>query len=250
MGPPAVLLVPPAGPAAAAADAGGRGGGPPATLGPTEAELNEYFAKMAPKVKGAIVLVGESRVAPFVETESPKRRDDEAARRQYNPDPNAPPAPGRGGRGNPPAGGRGAQAAADPSQPVRLTGAQLLDVIEHGLALDRPSTFSGLMLRYDSSRPRGERVVEVRLSNGVPIDPGKEYLLAMTDFLAQGGDGYTMLAKGKDLTITNTLLRDALVEDARRRGAAKQPLIVPPPGRLVDVSAARRASNASTRSAG
>jgi 2',3'-cyclic-nucleotide 2'-phosphodiesterase/3'-nucleotidase len=131
---------------------------------------------------------------------------------------------------------------------VKLSGAQLLDVIEHGLALERPSTFSGLQLRYDSSRPRGERVVEARLANGESIDPGKEYVLAMTDFLAQGGDGYTMIAKGKDLTITNTLLRDALIDDARRRGSAKLPLVVPPPGRLVDVSAAKRAS--ATRPAG
>src|SRR5262245_59764803 len=111
---PAVLLVPPTGPApAGAADAAGGRGGPPATLGPTEAELNAYSAKMAPKIKGAIVLVGESRVAPFVEVEGAKRRDDETARRQYNPDPNAPPGAGRGGRGNAPAGGgRGAQQAA------------------------------------------------------------------------------------------------------------------------------------------
>jgi 2',3'-cyclic-nucleotide 2'-phosphodiesterase/3'-nucleotidase len=131
---------------------------------------------------------------------------------------------------------------------VRLTGAQLLDVIEHGVGLDRPSIFSGVTLRYDSSRPRGERVVEARLSDGKPIDPAGTYLLAATDFLAQGGDGYTMLAKGKDLTVTSILLRDALADDARRRAAAKQPLVAPPAGRLVDVAPVKtRAASTSAR---
>jgi hypothetical protein len=93
---------------------------------PTEAELNDYFTKMAPRVKGGIVLVGESRVAAFVETENAKRRADDAARAQYNPDPNAPAGAGRGGRGGQPGGGgRGAAPEATPGAPVRLTAGQV-----------------------------------------------------------------------------------------------------------------------------
>jgi Zn-dependent M28 family amino/carboxypeptidase len=96
-------------------------------LGPTEEELTAYFTKLAPRVKGAIVLVGESRVAGFVETENAKRRTDLEARCQYNFDPEACKDVGRGGRGNPPAaaGGRGAQQAAPPAQPVRLSTGQV-----------------------------------------------------------------------------------------------------------------------------
>ncbi len=83
---PAVLLVAPTGPPAPVAPeaAGNRAGaGPPPLLGPTEEELTAYFTKMAPKVKGAIVLVGESRVANFLEVENAKRRPDTTARCQY-----------------------------------------------------------------------------------------------------------------------------------------------------------------------
>src|SRR5262245_54769525 len=79
---------------------------------PTEAELKDYFTKMAPKVASAIVLVGSWTPPPFPESEPAKRRDDQQGKAQYNPDPNAPPAAGRGaGRGGnnaPAAGGRGA----------------------------------------------------------------------------------------------------------------------------------------------
>ena len=64
---------------------------------------------MAPKVKGAAVLVGAPCVPDFVETENAKRRDDAQVKAQYNPDPNAPPAAGRGGnRGGGGGAGRGA----------------------------------------------------------------------------------------------------------------------------------------------
>jgi len=140
---PAVNLVAPRGPQApppapdpnAPAGGGGAGGGRgrggaqgPTFLGPTEAELNAYFATMAPKVKGAVVLVGAARVPNFEEVPPAKRRDDEQMKRQYNPDPNAAGGQGAGGRGGnrgggggggQGAGGRGA-AAADPSQPARL----------------------------------------------------------------------------------------------------------------------------------
>src|SRR5262245_28939121 len=69
---PAVNLIAPAGPRG---DADGRGGAAPG-LGPTEDELNQYFSQMAPKIKGAIVLVGAAQVPAFVETEGAKRRDD------------------------------------------------------------------------------------------------------------------------------------------------------------------------------
>ena len=117
---PAVMLVAPTGPPAPVAPeaAGGRGGaGPPPLLGPTEEELTAYFTKLGPRIKGAMVLVGESRVAGFVETENAKRRADTAARCQYNFDPATcpPPDAGRGGRG-----GRG-DAPAAAGGPVRLS---------------------------------------------------------------------------------------------------------------------------------
>jgi hypothetical protein len=120
--------------------------------GPTEAELTAYFAQVAPRVKNAIVLVGESRVAPFVENENAKRRTDEAARAQYNPDPNAPPGAGRGGRGG--GGGRGAgQPEAVPGQPVRLTGQQVNARVAEFLMT------SGVAVRVNDSGRRHQQII-------------------------------------------------------------------------------------------
>lgn len=80
---PAVNLVTPVGPEPPAA--AGRGGAAPTRLGPTQAELDAYFTQMAPKVKGAIVLVGASRVPAFLEVEATKRRNDEQTQRQVQP---------------------------------------------------------------------------------------------------------------------------------------------------------------------
>ena len=157
---PAVVLVTPTGPPAPPPPpdaAGGRGGGLPAPLGPTEEELTAYFTKMAPKIKGAIVLVGDSRVAPFVEVEGAKRRNDEQARQQYNPDPNAPPGAGRGGRGGrgdqPAAGGRGAQAAPQPGQPVRLGANQVNQRVAEFLLKN------GAAVRVNDSARRHQQII-------------------------------------------------------------------------------------------
>jgi hypothetical protein len=122
---------------------------------PTEEELNAYFAKMAPRVKGAIVLVGESRVAPFLETENAKRRADDAARAQYNPDPNAPPGAGRAGRGGQGGGGgRGAgQPEAAPGQPVRLSAGQVNTRLTEYLVK------TGAAVRVNGSERRHQQII-------------------------------------------------------------------------------------------
>ena len=150
---------PPPPPAAPGAGGGGRGRGGqtgPTFLGPTEEELNAYFAEMAPKVKGAVVLVGASRVAPFVETENAKRREDEAARRQYNPDPNAPQAAGqgRGGqRGGGEGAGRGAQPQTPPAGPVRLSTNQVNQRVADFLVK------SGAAIRVNDAARRHSQII-------------------------------------------------------------------------------------------
>ncbi len=133
----AVHLVTPMGPvveAPVAADVTGRGGAGRGSavqrLGPTQAELDAYFASIEARVRGGIVLVGAHTHVPFQENPPAKRRDDDQMRAQFNPDPNA--APGEAGRGNraggpaggPARGGARGQAPA-PEGPPRLTAAQV-----------------------------------------------------------------------------------------------------------------------------
>jgi 5'-nucleotidase len=55
-----------------------------------------------------------------------------------------------------------------------------------------------LTFTWDNNAPRGEQVVEMRL-NGQPLDPAKTYRVAVNSFLADGGDGFSVLKEGRDL---------------------------------------------------
>lgn len=78
----------------------------------------------------------------------------------------------------------------------KLTGEAILDAIEHGISA-YPATegifpqIAGINFVFDPGRPAGERVLDLKVA-GKPVDYNKEYLLATNDFIAAGGDGYTM----------------------------------------------------------
>jgi 2',3'-cyclic-nucleotide 2'-phosphodiesterase (5'-nucleotidase family) len=86
---------------------------------------------------------------------------------------------------------------------LALTGAQVLEALENGFSqmeqgAGRFPQISGMRVVVDPSRPAGQRVVEV-LVGGAPLDPTRIYTVATNDFLARGGDGYSVLARGKQL---------------------------------------------------
>ncbi len=81
-----------------------------------------------------------------------------------------------------------------------VTGAQLLEILEHGfhaLPLENGGfpQLGGLAVTVDVNRPAGRRIVAAALDNGSPLVPQRIYTLAVSDFLASGGDGYPVLAK-------------------------------------------------------
>ncbi len=80
---------------------------------------------------------------------------------------------------------------------VTLTGAQLREMVEHSFRAegrDGPNAHvSGLTVEYDMGRTRGSRVTALRTADGRPVRAGARYTVAVPDFLAQGGSGYTML---------------------------------------------------------
>lgn len=82
------------------------------------------------------------------------------------------------------------------------TGAQIKDVLEQqfvgfgGQTVQRILQVSdGFTYTYSTSAPAGSKVSNMAL-NGVPIDPSATYRVAMNDFLANGGDGFTNLTVG------------------------------------------------------
>jgi len=86
---------------------------------------------------------------------------------------------------------------------LELTGAQLREALEHGVSrveegAGRFPSVSGMTVTWTRNAPAGQRVKEV-LVNGAPLDLKATYTLATNDFVAGGGDGYTVFTEAKTL---------------------------------------------------
>mgnify|MGYP001171011482 FL=1 len=86
---------------------------------------------------------------------------------------------------------------------IELTGADILAALEHGVK-DYPAPaggfphVAGMKYKIDPSQEPGNRVYDVYVQ-GQPLDLEKTYTLVTNDFMAAGGDGYTMFAGKKVL---------------------------------------------------
>src|SRR5207245_911223 len=75
-----------------------------------------------------------------------------------------------------------------------VSGTVLKEAVEHALAGAGPEAHvAGIEVWYDARRPPGRRIKQLRLANGKGVDGGRTYSLGVSDFLAAGGSGYTML---------------------------------------------------------
>ncbi len=98
---------------------------------------------------------------------------------------------------------------------IEVTGAELLAGVEHGVELypEEAGWFpqvSGMTFKFDPNKAKGEKVLEV-LVGGQPLDVNAKYNLVTNDFMASGGDDYTMFS-GKDFIAEGGLLSDVLIE--------------------------------------
>lgn len=125
---------------------------------------------------------------------------------------------------------------------MNLTGAQLRNLVERSLSNDsvavndedRKTTLanfnmsasglklvvgpdygyllpSGLFITYDPEKPKMQRLISLTTDKGEQIDDTKIYKVAINDFLADGGDGYTVLREYRDRYKMDLLVRDALI---------------------------------------
>lgn len=91
---------------------------------------------------------------------------------------------------------------------MTMTGQQIKDVLEQQYQpnADRAEMLAlgvsnGFSYTWDATRPEGQRVVvESMMLNGEQIDLNAEYRVATLNFLAEGGDGFTVFTEGTDLT--------------------------------------------------
>jgi len=107
---------------------------------------------------------------------------------------------------------------------AHVTGQVILAALENGFS-HLPQTsgrfpqISGLQVKIQPSAAPGARVQSVMV-NGEPLDPARAYSLATNDFMARGGDGYTMLA-GNGITADtgDILLARAVMDYAQKQGS-------------------------------
>ncbi|HSU13851.1 bifunctional metallophosphatase/5'-nucleotidase [Longimicrobium sp.] len=98
---------------------------------------------------------------------------------------------------------------------------------------------SGMKVRFDRSRPEGQRILDVQVQRGsswAPLADDSVYVVAVPDYMYGGGDGYTFIQRaisrvppGPDLKLAAF---DALTA-AYARGEAISPRVE---GRLVDAT--------------
>ena len=114
-------------------------------------------------------------------------------------------------------------------QTVTLTGAQLDAVLEQQW---QPSVTrilqisNGLTYTATVGNPVGDRVSKLAL-NGAPVTPTGTYRVSINNFLAGGGDGFTVFTEGTDLA-GGPIDLDALVDYF----AASSPIAPPPLNRI------------------
>ena len=101
------------------------------------------------------------------------------------------------------------------------TGADLRAMVDHGIdSLDFANgQFAGLVVRYNPSRPYGQKIVSMTLSDGTPVKDDQLYRVVTNDFIFEGGDAYAMmLPAAKNTLYTYEPIRDVLIAEAEKAG--------------------------------
>ncbi|MBF0186307.1 MAG: 5'-nucleotidase C-terminal domain-containing protein [Magnetococcales bacterium] len=108
---------------------------------------------------------------------------------------------------------------------LEISGSALKEMLEHGVSqMERGKgrflQVSGVRFSVDPSRQVGRRVSHVRVGEE-PLHAKRRYTLAVNDYLAKGGDGFSMLKGAKVLIPANhgALLTDVVSAWIRERGS-------------------------------
>lgn len=113
---------------------------------------------------------------------------------------------------------------------IDVSGAQLRLALEHAVSSGRPDAhLAGMTVRWNPAAPAGARIGEIRLSDGRVVAGDDRVTLGLSEFVATGGDGYTMFA-GEPVSRTELVDLDALIQFLQ---SLPQPVRPPETGRWV-----------------
>jgi len=106
-----------------------------------------------------------------------------------------------------------------------LTGSQIWDALENGVSqvennAGRFPQVSGMSFTWNPKAKVGSRVVSVKIG-GQPLNKGRTYTMATNNYIANGGDGYDVLKKGKVLIDASgaTLLAGMVMDYIKAKGS-------------------------------
>jgi 5'-nucleotidase len=132
----------------------------------------------------------------------------------------------------------------NPIVKIEIDGKTLRETLEHGVARSgagedgEPGRFpqvSGMTFKFDTTRPAGSRVTEIKVG-GLPLDEKKTYTLATSDFLvSRSGDGYTMFKNARVLTPADQAPKDSDVFELAIKAAPNSTIAPRLENRIVKV---------------
>ncbi|MCE5265581.1 MAG: 5'-nucleotidase C-terminal domain-containing protein [Deltaproteobacteria bacterium] len=102
---------------------------------------------------------------------------------------------------------------------IELTGTEIEQALQRAVSGSRPDEDGGfLQVSGIAFEVKGRTAVNIRVgADQQPLQPRTVYRVAVPDFLANGGDRYTLF-KGKEQIKTGLPLRELIVDTIRRRG--------------------------------
>ncbi|MFP4496753.1 MAG: bifunctional metallophosphatase/5'-nucleotidase [Vulcanimicrobiota bacterium] len=121
---------------------------------------------------------------------------------------------------------------------LKMKGRDIKQVMEeaiggpaHGMAI------SGFNARIDTSQPQGQKVIDMKTSDGKPFDLDKEYTVATRDWLADGNAGLGGFKNAIHREETSEMIRDVIIDAIEKKGNITARL----DGRLVDENQSQQA---------
>ncbi|QBD85409.1 LysM peptidoglycan-binding domain-containing protein [Clostridium tetani] len=99
---------------------------------------------------------------------------------------------------------------------MEVKGSDIKKIVENGIGNESIgwAAISGLKVKYDLKQPFGNRIHDIKLSDGKEIDMNKYYTLVTNDFMSEGGDNFDFTS-AKNKVDTNLPIRDALIKELR-----------------------------------
>jgi 2',3'-cyclic-nucleotide 2'-phosphodiesterase len=103
---------------------------------------------------------------------------------------------------------------------MTLTGAQMKELLNQQWTAtgQKIGQVSGFTYSYDMSKPVGQRIVEIKKADGTLVKDDESYTIVVNDFMASGGDGYTILTKGTN-RVAGPVDLDATIEYLKKKFA-------------------------------